>query len=88
MNYGDIMPVKGHNHKDRRSCKLRAYTTKEIKGESIGIIPEGTFFTITHISLLDLGVPWKSSVCEGLPIFLIWNDEFIVADDIKEVTCI
>lgn len=48
---------------------LPATTTKEIIGTAIKTIPIGTSFKISYIHL-----DW--SVCTGLEIDQIWNDEY------------
>jgi len=57
---------------DRKNVHLQASTTKEIAGATIKTIPTGTRFIITWLSEECGG----SSVCEGLEINLIHNDEF------------
>jgi hypothetical protein len=60
---------------DRKKVNLKAVTTKEISGECIKKIPAGTIFTVTWLCEKNGG----SSVCEGLDINLIYNDEFKLA---------
>ncbi len=49
--------------------EVQAVTTREITGACIPTIPMGTQFT-----LIAKGNVYSS--CKGIPINLIWNDEF------------
>ena len=57
---------------DRKPVNLEAKTTKEITGACIETISVGTEFTVTWLD----DDPNGSSCCKGLPIDLIWNEEF------------
>lgn len=55
----------------RKEINKLAVTIKEISGASIGTIPVGTEFLVTWYSP-DI----EYSMCSGLGIYSIWNDEF------------
>lgn len=55
--------------------KTAAITIKKITGFTIPTIPAGTAFTVTNIHEY-------CSVCQGLPINIIWNNEYATDGDI------
>lgn len=56
----------------RTEVNKPAVTIKEISGSRIPTIPVGTEFIITWLG--DDKTAY--SICKGLPVNMIWNDEF------------
>ena len=66
----------------REKVDLKAVTIKEISGAAIKTIPVGTEFTVTYwdsSGKTGWGCGW--SVCSGLEVSDIWNDEFKFIDE-------
>jgi hypothetical protein len=75
--------VNGAISKDYRGkCRLRAYITKHIDGTTITPIEVGTPVVITAIQPHHIGDPSKHSMCSGIGITELWNDEFVLVDEI------
>jgi hypothetical protein len=62
----------------REEVSLEAVTIKEISGTAIETIPIGTKFVITWIDFNKKNLPYEHSMCSGLDISEIWNDEFVL----------